>query len=358
MCKVYNSVACLTAIKKHLHECNISEFKSLREVIQFQKNFPSLRQNIISQHQRKIEKEKEELISHISYMEDIIEKDRNNYEQQLQKEILELKSKTIFSSNFSASSPIEKIIRWPQKILYKWKVLRLEKNINKKVEEFIETSVQVHQEKMDRLQYIRQNFDNAVMESAAESLMSLEYKYNIISGLESYIHGALGEFKVVKTLETLSDEYVLINDFKLLFHNPIYNHLEKKYIQSIQIDHLLVAPSGVFLIETKNWSKKSLHNLDLYSPVQQVKRANFAFYRILNQGIVHRLSKHHWGDRKIPLRNIIVMINSKPKEEFQHVKVLTLDELIGFITYLDPIFSQSEVRRISDYILDLSRFSS
>lgn len=71
MCKVYNSVACLTAIKKHLYECNISEFKSLREVIQFQKNFPSLRQNIISQHQQKIEKEKEELISHISYMEDI-----------------------------------------------------------------------------------------------------------------------------------------------------------------------------------------------------------------------------------------------------------------------------------------------
>jgi hypothetical protein len=40
---------------------------------------------------------------------------------------------------------------------------------------------------------------------------------------------------------------------------------------SVQIDHLLVSPFGVFLIETKNWSDQSLNNLSLRSPVQQIK---------------------------------------------------------------------------------------
>jgi len=44
------------------------------------------------------------------------------------------------------------------------------------------------------------------------------------------------------------------------------------------------------------------------------------------------------------------MINSKPKEQFEHVKVLSLNELIGYIKYFDRIFDGDDVRQIYEYL--------
>ena len=62
------------------------------------------------------------------------------------------------------------------------------------------------------------------------------------------------------------------------------------------------------------------------------------------------LNSHHWGNKQIPIRNIIVMINEKPKEKFKYVKVKSVSELNGYITYFDPIFNDAEVKSISDYL--------
>ena len=161
---------------------------------------------------------------------------------------------------------------------------------------------------------------------------------------------------MVKELENLSDEYFLINDFSLSFETPIYNRQENDYIKSIQIDHILVTPSGIFLIETKNWSEKSLNNLMLRSPVQQIKRTSFVLFKILNEEIASyklNLNQHHWGNRKISIRNLIVLTNSKPNEEFQYVKVLTVNELPGYVKYFKPTFSNEETQEIANYLLKL-----
>lgn len=63
MCKVYNTVGCLTAIKSHLYQHNITEFKSLNEVIGFQRGFVASRQQIILNAEIAIENEKSNLIS-------------------------------------------------------------------------------------------------------------------------------------------------------------------------------------------------------------------------------------------------------------------------------------------------------
>ena len=67
---------------------------------------------------------------------------------------------------------------------------------------------------------------------------------------------------------------------------------------------------------------------------------------LLNSESDITLTEHHWGNKKIPIRNIIVMTNEKPKEEFKYVKVLSLYELIGYIKYFDEIFSETEVETI------------
>ncbi|QLH48311.1 MAG: NERD domain-containing protein [Bacteroidota bacterium] len=68
------------------------------------------------------------------------------------------------------------------------------------------------------------------------------------------------------------------------------------------MDHILVSPSGIFLIETKNWSEKSLESLSLRSPVQQIRRTSFVLFKLLNNEMSNyhlRLDRHHWGDKNI-----------------------------------------------------------
>ena len=44
-------------------------------------------------------------------------------------------------------------------------------------------------------------------------------------------------------------------------------------------------------------------------------------------------------------------MNHKPREEYQHVKILTLREIVRYISYGTPIFSETEVATLSDYML-------
>ncbi len=54
----------------------------------------------------------------------------------------------------------------------------------------------------------------------------------------NYRRGADGEFRVGNTLSLFPDEYNIINDLKTDFGN---------------IDHVVVGPSGVYVLDTKNW---------------------------------------------------------------------------------------------------------
>ncbi len=67
----------------------------------------------------------------------------------------------------------------------------------------------------------------------------------------------------------------------------------------------------------------------------------------------YNLKQHHWGDRKIPIRNLIALTNSRPNEEFQHVKVLTVNELLGYVRYFKPMFTSVETQAIASYLLNL-----
>lgn len=357
MCKIYNPVGCLTAIKDHLKRHGINDFHSLQEVISFQKNFSILKQQIISDHEQLIESEKITLTADTLRLDNEINTRKTNSENSLRNEIEELTQKLAGMSISPDSGFVHKIAYHVKRCYIKRKLQYLEANLTRKVAYTVRSLVKQYKDKASRLEYITSNFRNAVNDSCRTEITVLENKQRIIEEVNNTIYGALGEQRVVKELENLSDENHLFNDFVLDFDHPIYNRQENDYIKSIQIDHLLITPAGIFLIETKNWSSKSLMNLDLRSPVQQVRRTNFALFKILSGNIANhrlRLKQHHWGQRKIPLRNLIVLTNSKPKEEFQYVKVLTVGELMGYIRYFKPTFTTMETQEIADYLLRLN----
>ncbi len=197
---------------------------------------------------------------------------------------------------------------------------------------------------------LEKNYEKVISTRCMESNRKLNFTKEIVDGLYTLIAGAVGENLTVKELEKLSDDYFLINDFSVEFNPPIYNKNENDRIFSIQIDHLLICKSGIFLLETKNWSNKSIKNLDLRSPVKQISRTSYALFVLLNSESSINLVRHHWGSARIPIRNIIVMTKVKPKEEFKHVKVLTLNELNGYIKYFDEIFNNDEVKHMFNYL--------
>ncbi len=196
------------------------------------------------------------------------------------------------------------------------------------------------------------NYEAVVSKRTKDSYSELEFIKETIEGLYSTIAGAVGENAVVSKLQKLSDKYYLINDFSLNFNPPIFNKRENDRIYSIQIDHLLICQSGIFVLETKNWSAQSIESLDLRSPVEQIKRTSFALFVFLNSDKNQGLVRNHWGSKKIPIRNIIVMTNKAPKSDFQHVKVLPLDKLNGYIKYFDEIVDVTEAESIFNYLND------
>lgn len=361
MCKIYNTIGSLSSIKAHLEECDIYDFKSLKDVIDFKNSYTILRQQLISYHENLIEKEKNVLSTELLDLESAIETQRQLSKQRLAGEIEFLNqqlniSKTKVPTNFFKNLG-QNIKCWN----YKRKIKQKKTNFENVINESIKTLVDNYQVRSDRFQFITSYSDEAVRQSVHHELTEIDRRKAIIDELNSFILGALGEQKVVKTLETLPDEYFLINDFDVSFSPAIYNSQEKNYIKSVQIDHILLGPSGIFLIETKNWSDKSLNNLSLRSPVQQIKRTSFVLFKLLNNDTSNhylRLDKHHWGNKKISIRNLIVLTNKKPIEEFQFVKILTVNELVGYINYFKPIFSYAETERIANFLLQINNQTS
>ncbi|WP_405569665.1 nuclease-related domain-containing protein [Winogradskyella sp. Asnod2-B02-A] len=192
------------------------------------------------------------------------------------------------------------------------------------------------------------NKQDLIKKKAKLKIEKLEYTRKVLENSENLISGAIGENLVVKEIKKLSDDYVLINDFNLNFSPPVFYKKYNQRINSIQIDHLLISKAGIFIIETKNWSKSSVNSLSLRSPIEQIERSNFALYIYISENLT--LNEHHWGEQKIPIRNVIVMIKNKPEAKFKYVKVKLLRELNDYIKYFDPVLSEKQLNKIINHL--------
>ncbi|MGE0764575.1 MAG: NERD domain-containing protein [Bdellovibrionales bacterium] len=173
-----------------------------------------------------------------------------------------------------------------------------------------------------------------------------------------WLVGARGERVVVQSLANLPDSFVVINDVVLHFKPPLRTDNGPRF--QCQADHVVVGPNGVFNIETKYWSERSVQNLDLRSPVEQIKITGKGLWRELNGAIRGRqikLNKHHWGDTNINVRNLLVMVGAMPDADFQMVKLLPIERLRGYIEYFDPVFEVDEVESIVFWITSASHDS-
>ena len=355
MCQIYHEVGSLTIVKQELEKNKIHHFNSLKEVMDFQASYRDLKERIVENHKNLIQREKEELEVQMAQIKQAIsiQTDMTTSKLLSRKEDLNISIKNLPNSESSGLTQgiISAIKRWKLAS----KPHKLEKNFDRLVLKSVQNLLSLYELDFSRYSYITSNTEEAINKSASTSLQELGHLKSTVDQLNTFILGALGEHQVVKELKTLPDDFHLINNLEIHFPRGIYGGPSLGYIKSVQMDHVLIGPPGIFLIETKNWSLNSLTDQELFSPVQQIKRAGYAMYKLLNHSTLYddsTLASHHWGDRKIPVRNVIVFINSKPKEKFKYVTILTLSELLGYINYFDPTLSVAESQDITEHLLN------
>lgn len=351
MCKVYNPVGALTTVKNKLLENNITEFSSLKELIEFQNEHNSIRLKIRSKHELLINQEKVTLQNSIREINKKIEIVKHNTRLHLYKAAKKLYLRSVKQTrdNIKYQTSISLKI----KSCYYHSIYFLTLSYYKS-QNYVATKRlhNTHTNLSIRLHHITNQFDNAVKHSSQNDISELERKITVINKLHTHITGAIGEHQVVKTLEKLPDSFYLINDYSVSISQSVKGKHRKRKSTPYQIDHILVGPPGIFLLETKNWSKDAINNPTLRSPVQQINRLNKALYNIINKASNLKLNNHFWGKKTIPIKNLIVFINNKPSETFEFIKILNLNELLEYINYQKDTLSVSEVETIANYLLN------
>ncbi|WP_421803981.1 nuclease-related domain-containing protein [Flagellimonas sp.] len=357
MAIIHGKIECLKRIKETLETNGITHFNSTGDIKRFKKNYPSLKEDLVFNVEKEYESELDTHQIKLNDFQKEYETLKEDVESKLNSRLEKLETKCNTLNTVTAKNAVFEILNWYQFVFLKGVHFVIKTNFNLIVNHKTRPSkkaLESFEEKVHRLQH---NRNEIISKRLEPKFNQLKHTKTVVDSLNNLIAGAIGENLVEKELSKLSDNFVLINDFSIQFDKPIYNRKERDRIYSIQIDHLLVTNGAIFIIETKNWSKKSVENIDLRSPIKQIKRTNYALFTILNSNsssVKQALKKHHWGSKQLPVKSVVVLINHKPEQKFKFVAIKRLDELNDYINYFEPIFDESEVSSISKLLIRMN----
>jgi len=135
--------------------------------------------------------------------------------------------------------------------------------------------------------------------------------------------GAAAEVAVIEELSALPAGCLVFNDVKM--EAGRYIHFEGKPLMSAQIDTLVLTPTGVFVVEVKNWSREFAHSGEGFSPYEQASRASYSvFDRLRRAGM------------SVKVRAIIATNGNLPEKGDQKVSVVPIGRLRRYIEGAPP----------------------
>lgn len=352
MTKVIGQIESLKSLKRELRSRGIHRFNSVGEINAFKKSYYAEKLELIQTIEEEVNEEISNLRKQNTLLEEAYLEQKTSLTSSLHSELFELNTSSNLLKSLAAIDPVTSIINTIRRSYLNTKKSHLERNFDKIIRKRSYKLWLESQHVSSELNNYLQFKENIILRRVEAENQKLASTWNAINELYPLIAGAYGENEVVKELKKLPSGNILFNDFSVRLDKPIYYKKEKEWISSVQIDHLLVTRAGIFIIETKNWSEKSVQKLSLRSPIKQIARCSYALYHLLNVNVdlEYKLNNHHWGAKKIPIRQVVCMIRHRPKCEFKYVRVLTLSELNNYIDYFDPVFSQEEKETIANQL--------
>ncbi len=148
---------------------------------------------------------------------------------------------------------------------------------------------------------------------------------------------------VIKELNKLSTAYSIFNDVCLSLNRPVKYRNTQKNVKFCQIDYVVIGPTGIFIIEAKEWSDRILKKNKLLL-LKEVDKAGLIFYiKIFNR-----------FRRKFPIYNVAIMLRKVPKVKYGFVYHLTIKELYWFILRREGVISKKKIRQIIRWLAKIS----
>ncbi len=334
MSHIINKSGAETDLFTNLAQRGIHRFSSINDLFAFKRSYPKEIADFQEQKATEIREEIDSLYGKIVAL-------NNEYEHLYTEQIKLINSKiNELKTKLSQSSKIKSYF-------LKKRLSYLESHFDKIVNTPLQELKNNIEHTIKQYTYLSSNQQEEIARRSASFIAEIKRIVSVLTELAPIIYGAIGEIEAIRILQALPNEYYVINNYQHSFHRPLYMKSENDYIYSIQLDHIVVGPTGVFVIETKYWNNKSIANNNLFSPVKQLRRGGFALFVVLNNRIRgFREFNNHWGSTQVSVSNILLMMNATTSEQFQFVKILTESTLINHITNRPVILSNEQVKCI------------
>lgn len=326
MAKIYRPVGSLTQILDELESKEVTDIKSLKNILIYREKS----ENILQQHINGIAEKT--VIAKIESLKDQIP----GLNQQFDRKNIEFQQLSM-----------KKTINPLKKLFITLELRKMQKNIGK-----LALNIEDNE---NELNYLVNNTDIKIREISNRYAEHTQVIKSVIEENSFLISGAIGEEKALAELRKLPETYYIINDFRYRFPKAIQRRQNGDWIKSIQADHLVIGPPGVFIIETKNWSSESIENTELFSPIEQIRRHSHALFILLNNRLNMNSFQHHWDKQKINVNNILLMVNATPNKNFQFVKTCSLANLRSYITRFEPKLNEGQTRELTVTLLNICK---
>lgn len=134
------------------------------------------------------------------------------------------------------------------------------------------------------------------------------------------LKGYIGERRIRQLLESLGEEYIVFNDL----------YVPKRNGKLTQIDHVLLSPYGIFVIETKNYTGWIFGQEQQKNWTQRIYKKKTHFYNPIMQNLSHVKALKCYVEMDVPIYSIIVfsdVATLKFKEPFQQANVIQNKQL-------------------------------
>ena len=161
-----------------------------------------------------------------------------------------------------------------------------------------------------------------------------------LSRNDLFLIGAKGEQQVIDVLSQLPDEYHILSGVNLHFFDPIYWWKRKDKIRYFQIDPIVIGPTGLFLVGSKDWKGADIQ-IKTGDLKRQVRLANHALW-------VYMKDEYRFYERNPKIRCVIVSLQGSHADLKidTDIDVIALDRLPEYVTARESTLSEMNIDRL------------
>ena len=327
MARIYGQSGCTDLLIQGVRKRGLTDLNSLNNITFFRNHFSDLMREAIEHAKEALTAEIRSLKNRIEQFVAEMKENIGNRESMLLAEKEQIRELVNSSPN----------IKMPKRLKI------LENKFEKELKKPFKKNKKTVDKMVNQCEKMELNYDTAIKKRTKKKIKQMNSSKQFLEKKAGFIPGAIGEERVVRELMELPDSFVIFNDVRLNLGKSIRWKKYNEYVKSCQIDHVVIGPSGIFLIETKNWNPATLHQTS-FSPHKQVDRAGYIFF-IKFIKLFKKLGK------KISIRSIVVFTREWPDLNYPQVKQLIPRELVPYILYFPRELMDDEIDSAAQWLV-------